>query len=46
MLSKLIEPPERILEVLAIFENLCLFKNLQSFVSKLVNLLKLILTEQ
>ena len=45
MLSKLVEKPERIKEVLAIYENLCLFKNLGQFNIKLQNLFKIILND-
>lgn len=44
MLSKLVETPDRIRLVLSIFENLCLFKNMQTFVAKLGNLMRLVLS--
>ena len=47
MLAKLVETPDRILAVLSIFENFSLFKNLNSFNTKLHALFyRLILSEQ
>ena len=46
VLSKVIEKSEKITDVLTIFENFCLFKNLSQFSVKLNNLIRITLNDR